>query len=583
MMWFLTYFALHVFIYLVFRLQFLIWNWPALKTLTTSEIFQAFLSGLRFDLSAIALPSLLFALGWVWLGHRSDLKKIWIWLLALINVFFILLNFSDSELLNFTARRFTKSSFFLFSEAKTSNLITPYLGMAIFTLFFIIIYLWIILKIEKKSIPSMNLKKKIITSLGFTMMAVLLSRGGLQVKPLTYVDAKIFNQSYANNLVLNSTFTLFKSFGKPAVERIHFFENEKMLSLLNPQDIPSRFTKNDTANKKMNVVYIFLESFSKEYLELQNPEATPFLNSFRKKAVDFKKAYANGRRSVEGAASLLSGIPALMEEPFINSEFSANQVIGLGTLLTENNYHTSFFHGAKNGSMHFDQFTKSVGIQNYFGESEYPNNDHNDGTWGVFDEPFLKWTCEKLTTFPQPFFTSIFTLTSHQPFKIEAIYADRFKDERHPILKAIRYTDFALEQFMKCAEQQSWYKNTLFIFTADHTGPELQANSSFESRFKVPLVFFHSDPNVLKNLDSNQVAQHIDVLPTLLETLEIPLKNKNYLARSLWQPGPKVVALYTDGQYQLVGDIQDESLQLKAVQQYFSEGLFDNRLYYPAK
>ena len=79
------------------------------------------------------------------------------------------------------------------------------------------------------------------------------------------------------------------------------------------------------------------------------------------------------------------------------------------------------------------------------------------------------------------------------------------------------------------------------------------------------------------------MAQHIDVLPTLLETLEIPLKNKNYLARSLWQPGPKVVALYTDGQYQLVGDIQDEKEQLKAIQQYFSEGLFDNRLYYPTK
>jgi len=272
-----------------------------------------------------------------------------------------------------------------------------------------------------------------------------------------------------------------------------------------------------------------------------------------------------------------------MEEPFINSEFSANQVIGLGTILSSDVYHTSFFHGAQNGSMHFDQFMKSVGIQNYYGKSEYPNQGDDDGTWGIYDEPFLQWTCSKISEFKRPFFTSIFTLTSHQPFKVPEKYAGRFKDDRLPILKSIQYSDYALEQFMACAEKQEWYHNTLFILTADHTGPELQTGSSFESRFQVPLIFYSPHELLLKNLDPNQYAQHIDVLPTLLETIELPLKNKNYLARSLWQPGPKVIALYTDNKYQLVGNVTDEKEQLKAIQQYFSEGLFDNRLYYPAK
>jgi phosphoglycerol transferase MdoB-like AlkP superfamily enzyme len=400
---------------------------------------------------------------------------------------------------------------------------------------------------------------------------------------LTFVDAKIFDQSYANNLVLNSTFTLMKSFGKPPVERIKYFDSEKMLSLLNQQDLPSTFALTQKRSKPLNVVYIFLESFSQEYTQLKDPEATPFFNTLRKKSTDFANSYANGRRSIEGVAALLSGIPALMEEPFINSEFSANQVIGLGTLLTAANYHTSFFHGAQNGSMHFDQFMRSVGIQNYFGKNEYPNQGDDDGTWGIFDEPFLQWTCEKLTQFPQPFFTSIFTLTSHQPFKVPEKYQDRFKDERLPILRSVQYTDYALQKFIECAEKQTWYDNTLFILTADHTGPELKTDSSFESRFEVPLLFYSANPEILKGLQAQQFAQHIDVLPTLLETLQMPLKNKNYLARSLWQPGPKVIALYTDGRYELVGQVTDEKEQLKAIQQYFSEGLFDNRLYYPAK
>ncbi len=583
-MWlFFGYFLLHLVIYTVFRAQFLIWNWSALKNLSTADYLTAFLYGLRFDLSALALPVGLFLLGWIWLSQTRWPKKIWLLGFTLINCSFIVLNFADSELLNFTARRFTKSSFFLFNDATGTNMVTPYLGMAAFTIMCWILYVFAMLRFLQKSNFVATRQRKALISLVVVVMTIVFSRGGLQIKPLTFVDAKIFDQSYANNLVLNSTFTLLRSFGKPAVERIHFFDNQKMLSLLNRQDLASTFQDQRGESQKMNVVYVFLESFSKEYLELKNPEATPYLNNLRKRSSDFPKAYANGRRSIEGVAALLSGIPALMEEPFINSEFSANQVIGLGTMLTAQNYHTSFFHGAQNGSMHFDQFMKSVGIQNYFGKNEYPEPADDDGTWGIYDEPFLKWTCEKISTFPAPFFTSIFTLTSHQPYNIPATYQDQFTDDRLPILKSIRYSDYAVEQFMKCAEKQTWYANTLFIFTADHTGPELRPNENFETRFQVPLIFFHPDSKVLENLKVNQFSQHIDVLPTLLETLKVPLKNKNYLARSLWQPGPKVIALYTDGRYQLVGDVQNEKEQLQAVQQYFSEGLFDNRLYYPVK
>lgn len=580
-MWIIAYFAIHLVIYLVFRLQFLIWNWSALKTLSFSDLTLAFVYGLRFDLAALAAPVGLFLIGLFWIENRKTLRKIWIGLYTILNIFFILLNFGDAELLNFTARRFTKSSFFLFKEAQVSNLITPYIGMTFFTLAVILVYALTISRLFKiPQLPRKNSYKMAATTV--TLLAtIVLARGGFQVKPLTYVDAKIFDQSYANNLVLNSTFTLLKSLGKSSVERIHFFDNEKMLSLLNDQAINSQFRP--PAPKPLNVVFIFLESFSKEYTQLSDPEVTPYFNSLRKSGVDFQHAYANGRRSIEGVAALLSGIPALMEEPFINSEFSANQVIGLGTLLTENNYHTSFFHGAQTGSMHFDQFTKSVGIQHYYGKSEYPKLGDDDGTWGIYDEPFMQWMCSKLNEFPQPFFSSVFTLSSHQPYTLPEALKDKFKDGSIPILKSIQYADYSLEQFMKCAEKQSWYANTLFILTADHTGPELQANSSFESRYEVPLVFYSAQKEFLKNLDTNQYAQHVDVLPTLLETIGIPLKNKNYLARSLWQSGPKVIALYADGKYQLVGQVKNEEEQLKAIQQYYSEGLFDNRLYYPIK
>ncbi len=583
-MWILAYFALHFVIYVILRMQFLFWNWPSLKTLSLSDTLIAFIYGARFDLSALAATTGLFILSLVW-TERRWVRAIWFTSCYLLNTALIILNFVDSELINFTARRFTKSSFFLFGDANTNNLVAPYIGMTIFTIFILSFYAVYSIKTYYVQLKKNSITKKVILSLSIIITGVLFSRGGLQVKPLTFVDAKVFESSFANNFVLNSTFTLIKSLGRSSFERIHYFDNQKMLSLLNDQTLPSQIVSGQ--QKKMNVVIVIVESLSKEFTEVRNPEATPYFNKLKARAVSFEKAYANGRRSIEGIAALMSGIPALMEEPFINSEFSSNQVIGLGTLLEANNYHTSFFHGAKNGSMHFDQFMKSIGVRHYFGKTEYGRTEEDDGTWGIYDEPFMQWMCQKLNTFRAPFFTSVFTLSSHHPYRIPDQYKIKFSEHsgkpNATMLNSIQYTDYAIEQFMACAEKQAWYHDTLFVFTADHTGSELSINSDFESRFKVPLVFFHPNADVLKTLKPDYFVQHIDVLPTLLETLGISQKNVNYLARSLWKSGPKVIALYADGKYQLVGEVQKHEEQLKAIQQYFSEGLYDNRLYYPSK
>lgn len=578
-MWFLAYFLIHFFVYTLVRVQFLVWNWSSLRILTISDIFLAFLNGTRFDLSVMALSVGLCFLGLIWMAPAQFFRKIWVAGFVLFNIFLLSISCLDTELYNFTAKRFSKSSFVLFGEGGLSNLFFPYIPLVSFSVLLLAGYAYGAYKCGIRCKLQGDFKKKFFLSAGLVLISVLASRGGLQLKPLSYVDAKIFNSSHANSLVLNSGFTFLKSFTKTSLQRLHYYDREQMLSLLNPQETYSTPSKPN----KINVVIFILEGFSKEYLELKNPEPAPFLNQLALKSVNFKNSYANGRRSIEGVAAILSGIPALMEEPFISSEFSANQIIGLGSILSSQKYHTSFFHGANNGSMHFDTFTKSVGVENYFGLNQYPNKEDFDGVWGIYDEPYLQWVCGQLTQFSQPFFSNIFTLSSHQPYSVPEKYKNRFKDERLPILKTIQYTDYALQEFMKCAEKQAWFSNTLFIFTADHTGPELKPNSSFKSRFEVPLIFYSGNKELLKALKAEQFAQHIDILPTLLDILGIEYKNKNFLAQSLLSSAPKFISLFSDNNYELVGQVKNGEQQLKAVQQYFSEGLYDNRLYYPSK
>lgn len=580
-MWFLAYFLLHLIVYTLIRVEFLVWNWASLKALTSEQLLTAFLHGLRFDLSATVLTLGLCFLAVVWVAEKKLIRQLFLWAFALLNAAFFVVNTADVELYNFTARRFTAHSFFLVQDGNVSNLILPYIPLAMASAVIVFGYLFLAFKMISKFKFEANAAKKSVASIVVIILSVVASRGGFQHKPLTYVDAKLFDNSYANNLVLNSTFTILKSASKKSLERVQHYNPEEMLALLNTRtEIKIPIEK----DLRPNIVILILEGFSEEYSKLKDPEVMPYLNSLRLQSADFKNAYANGRRSIEGVAAILSGIPALMEEPFVNSEFSANQIIGLGTLLEGLGYSTHFFHAANKGSMHFDSFTKSVGINNYYGRQDYPNTKDDDGTWGIFDEPFLNWTCETLTTTAQkPFFTSVFTLSSHQPFKLPTEYENKFTATGLPILKTIQYTDFAIEKFMNCAKKKEWYKDTIFIFTADHTGPELELNSDFTSRYRVPLFIYAPSFDWVKKINTNQPAQQIDILPTLLDVLGVEQKNVNYLSRSLLRDGPKVIGLYSDGQYELVGDITDSEKQLKAIQQYFSQGLYDNRLYYPTK
>ncbi|MFZ3230552.1 MAG: LTA synthase family protein [Pseudobdellovibrio sp.] len=588
-MWILAYLFLHFAIYSAFRFQFLIWNWQGLKNLSDSQLLSAFLNGARFDLAAIAATVGIFFLGLFWIEKFKNLKKFWFGLFWIVNSILFLVNCVDIELVNFTARRFTKASFVLIEAFGASNLIIPYMLMALFTTTILGLYAVATYFLYLKIKIQLPVFKKIALTIITLLISIISFRGGLQHKPITFVDGRLFEIPLANHMVFNSTFTLLKSLGKPAAERVHFFDSKEMLSYLNH---PNQITLIPPRATKANIVIIILESFSKEYLELKNPEFTPYLNSLAKRGVYFPHFYANSRRSIEGIAAILAGIPALMEEPFISSEFSSNEFIGLGTVLAEQGYQTSFFHGANNGSMHFDAFSKSAGFGEYYGRNEYPNQKDDDGTWGIYDGPFLNWACEKFSTFSEPFMSSVFTLSSHQPYNIPPEEQSQHPDGVHPIMKSIHYTDSVLEKFMKCVEQKKWYQNTIFVFTADHTGPRLDNSTNvsklFSTQFSVPLVLFSPNKEVFKNMVSDQFGQHIDILPTLLETIGIEQKTVNHLARSLWHTGPKVIPLYSDGTYDLQGfssEVTDavKVQTQKAVIQYFSEGLFDNRLYYPIR
>jgi phosphoglycerol transferase MdoB-like AlkP superfamily enzyme len=205
--------------------------------------------------------------------------------------------------------------------------------------------------------------------------------------------------------------------------------------------------------------------------------------------------------------------------------------------------------------MGLQAFANLSGFDDYFGMTEYGNNDDFDGIWGIWDEKFLQYFASKLNTFKQPFYTTLFTVTSHPPHILPEEYKDVFKGGPLPIHKTIEYTDFAIKQFMKTASTMDWYDNTLFVFTADHPTAAIhykEYNSAW-GYYSVPLFFFK--PGEDWSSFSQDIVQQIDIMPTILSYLHY---DKPYIAygRDAFDPSTEPFAFnYADNVYQLfLGD-----------------------------
>lgn len=579
-------------VYLLLRVAFTIYHIEKLQGLSAFDWAQLYLNAFRFDLAAVAPFTLLFVLATV---LPNEKLRLFFWsVITGGNALFVLLNGADTVLLEFTGRRFSRASLSLVGEGNWKNLLS-YSTMASVSFCLVALSIYVSYRswrsLKTSAAQSLRLKQKSVLIFVLLVFTVIFVRGGFQLKPMSFVDSKVIDNAFSHQVVLNSTFTFFTSLGKKGLEKQKYFSDYEVKSYLNLNPLYfSTATRKTTEFANYNVVFIILESFSYEYY---SELSTPFLKSLNDNdAVFFDKAYANGRRSVEGIAALFAGIPALMENAFINSEYATNEFIGLGQLFKNNGYNTSFFHAAANGSMRFDQFTKAAGFDHYYGKNEFPDPSKDDGSWGIYDGPFLQWVCEKQSENKQPFLTSVFTLTSHQPFKTPAEFdaqwtAHRLKlsmpgnNKNEMALKSVGYTDDSLKNYFECAKTKTWFKNTLFIFVGDHTGPSLNLNPSMADLFHITMGFYAPGKNLKDLLNTNQFVQQIDILPTLNDLFNLGLIEKNHLSRSILQPGKKSVVLYSDQHWDIIGDAPDLPNSLKATQQYFSEAMIDNRLYFP--
>lgn len=515
------------------RIGFYLYNLDNFGHLTFAQLSYMMLGGLKFDISAIIYTNLLFIVLHI-LPFRFREKKLYqkllMWIFYIFNFIALTFNMSDFIYYKFTFKRTTLGLFKEFGSNTNifkllSNFIFDYWYASAFgiVVFAIIIFLYRKTKIEKTYILNKNLYFLFHTVMMVVVAGLCVAgmRGGFKhsTRPITLSNAsKYINKPQERAIVLNTPFAMIRSANSVKLKKMHYFPEEEAKAIFNAEHT---FTK-DSTDKKLNIVVLVVESMAKEHLGFYNKNIegykgyTPFLDSLCNHAYVCQESYANANKSINALPSTLCSIPSF-KDAFILSNYSGNKINSIGSLLKKDGYYSAFFHGAPNGSMGFDAFIKQAGYDAYFGKTEYNNDKDFDGMWGIWDEPFLQYFANTMDTFKQPFVSTVFTLSSHHPYKVPKKYKGVFPKGHLPVQKAIGYTDNAIRKFFATASKMDWYKNTVFIIQADHSiSPYLKEYRNTRGRKAIPIIIYKpGDENFVK-YDPNKVIQQADVLPTLL-------------------------------------------------------------------
>ena len=500
------------------RLVWFVANVFWLPPIAVDEYIYAHLVGIYFDIPVVAL---IYLPVWIWVIYgdswRQQFPIVNRILFVISSMVVLIFNGIDTGYSQVTAKRSGYELFDILGD--DANRFAPYLkdnwyiilGLAAIGY---LIFRWVPVRGQY---PDLSFRKRPLRGLfataAFGGLWLLAFRGGFQLRPLRAIDASNFVQPEIAPLATSTPLQIISTWKRNGLPDFEFpiqypssaTQNAKTLnpnqwlfdeSSALPEFPLSRSTGGGWV--KPNIVVIVVESLARDYTGFGNGKPfTPFLDKLAKdpQTIQFPYCFANGTKSIEMVPSIFCGMPSLMSEFYVTSAYANNKVKNAFQLATR--YKTAFFHGSNNGTMGFQSFLKQTGLQQYHGIDQYPSNLYNrdfDGNWGIFDEPYLQHVSSCLDTLNNPndpFFASVFTLSSHHPYTIPQPYLNKLPGSPGTVQHTIAYADIALQKFFQTASTKPWFKNTVFVITGDHTShSDKEYFYSQSGHYEVPFLIY---------------------------------------------------------------------------------------------
>ncbi len=371
---------------------------------------------------------------------------------------------------------------------------------------------------------------------------VVMIRGGISTSPLTISSAYYSNNQALNHAAVNTEWNLFRDYldSRNTVDNPYQFMSKQEAkqvcdSLLTVPDS----TQQILTVKQPNIVFVILESFTADIISKLGgeKEVTPFLDSLIEKGLFFTNFYATGFRTDIGFVSLHTGFPSQPLQSILSIPSKAGKLPSISSALYQNGYTTSFYYGGESDFFNFRAFILKKDYHRLTDIRDFEKKDIN-AKWGAHDGVVLKRMIHDLRNEPRPFFSTIMTLSNHEPFDLPTESKFPGNDPANKFRSSAYYTDQSLSDFFTAASHEKWYDSTLFILVADH-GHRLPKNENeiyMPQRSHIPLLFFG---NVLhpsfRGKIINRVGSQTDLPATVLAQLGIK-HNEFYWSKNLMNP-----------------------------------------------
>ena len=356
--------------------------------------------------------------------------------------------------------------------------------------------------------------------------------------------------NYATELQCNGCWNFLEAYSSSTLEYDRFYQmlpddeaaalklalcNQKEPSVTEPVEVTTansngaQIIRDSIPAIKKNIVVIAVESLSADFLSAygNKDSLTPNLDTLIEKSLVFDNLYAAGNRSVRGLEALTLCLPPSAGESIIKRPDNAG-LFSTGTVLRANGYTTTFIYGGDSYFANMRTHFSGNGFE-IIDKASYPKEDITfSNIWGTCDEDSYRVALKEFDRKAEsgtPFHAIIFTISNHRPYTFpegKITYNGEMKSRS----AAVKYTDFAIGQFLAEASRKPWFTNTVFVIVADHCASSAGKTSIPVDKYHIPAIVY--SPGFIQPQRIDKVCSQIDLMPTVFSLLHFSYDSKFY-------------------------------------------------------
>jgi len=549
------------------RLVFVLYNFNFLKDIPFLEIPGVFWHSLLLDLSAICyvmvLPFFLliiksfFSSQWIEIANKTYVFIVLVLLVVITTVEAGIYSEWNTKL-HYKALQYLMHPGEIMSSAQTWQVVVVSLLIILQAALYYFIYLKIFFF---RITPA---KKNYLFSSAFIILVpgllFLGMRGGIQQIPINQSQSFFSKYSILNWASVNSLWNLGNSIADnySMMDENPFWyyqEAEACATVHEMFENQGDSTVMILKNSRPNVVMFILEGWSADLIESLGGEAgiTPFFHELENNGILFTNMYTNGTRSQEGMSAIFSGFPAQGVATITQQPDKYQKLPSLIQKIKPAGYYSSFYFGGQLIYGNIKSFLVFNGFDKLVEYSDFPSSLPR-GKLGIHDEYTFPYFLNGLHSQPQPFFSTIFTMSTHSPYDYERPTVINWPNYEKKYVNAANYADGCLRNFFTQAQKEKWYDNTLFILVSDHCHGSYRNHPFYTPEYHkiVLLLCGNAIKDEFKGSRVEKVGSQTDLPAVLLSQLEI--NHDEFLwSKDLWQPTCPEFAFYAfDGGFGLV-------------------------------